>query len=420
MRVLLISAEYPPTPGGVGDYTALLAAHLAEAGATVSVLTSGSGTTVRDGDVTVFPIVPRWDWTIARIVRSAVENVRPDVLHLQYQTGMYGMHPAINLLACPKPFTRRQTVYRSATVYKYAPEPQLRPWFVTTFHDLRPPYLFPKAGPLREHVTYLLARESDAVIGTNGSDGARIGQWNRHATVIPIGSNIPAASCLDAAGVRARYGTPDGAALLTTFGLLNHSKGIDTAIGALGVLKRQGVDARLLFVGAGAGANDPTNRATEAALDAQCAAAGVADAVTRTGPLPADEVARVLAASDLCLLPYRDGASPRRGSLLAALTQGIPVITTTPAPHAYDGVPEPRNGEVALFVPPDDSDALAEAVRRVIDDSALAARLRAGAAAYAARFSWSAIAAQTLAVYAALSKREIPDDAIAPVAAGGR
>ena len=396
MRVLLVSAEYPPIPGGVGDYTALLARHLAEAGATVSVLTSASDDVPHDGDVTVFPIVRRWDWRVARVVREIVARMRPEVLHVQYQTGMYGMHPAINLLPSRTPFAR------GGSIYRYAPDPLSRSSFVTTFHDLRPPYLFPKAGPLRDYATRFLARASDAVIGTNGADMAKLGQWNRHATLIPIGSNIPAASCEDAAHFRARYGIPDGAALLTTFGLFNHSKGIDTAIDALGVLKRQGVDAHLLLVGAGAGANDPTNRATETALDAQIVAANVEDRIIRTGPLPADEVACVLAASDACLLPYRDGASPRRGSLLAALAQGIPVVTTMPVPHVYDGLPELHDGDTALFVPPDDAAALADAVRRLLNDGALAARLRSGAAAYAAEFSWPAIAAQTLAFYATL------------------
>jgi glycosyltransferase involved in cell wall biosynthesis len=411
MRVLLISAEYPPGVGGVGDYTALLARHLAEAGAAVSVLTSGSSERRRDGDVSVYPVVRRWDWCVARVVREVVARMRPDVVHLQYQTGMYGMHPAINLLPSRTPFARGRTSHHPM------PDVQSRPWFVTTFHDLRPPYLFPKAGLLRNYATRFLARASDAVIGTNGTDVAKIGQWHRHATLIPIGSNIPAAPQNDGASVRLRYGIPESATLLATFGLLNHSKGIDTAIDALGVLKRHGMDARLLLVGAGAGANDPTNRATEAALDARIAAAGMAGAVARTGPLPADAVARVLVASDACLLPYRDGASPRRGSLLAALTQGMPVVTTMPAPHVYDGLPEPRDGAAALFVPPDDAPALADAVRRVVNDGALAARLRAGAAAYAAQFRWPSIAAQTVAVYASLGVPEIAHDPLAPVAA---
>lgn len=413
MRVLLISAEYPPTPGGVGDYTALLAAHLAMMGATVAVLTSGSGTTQRDGEVTIFPIVSRWDWTIGRIVRNIVGHMRPDVLHLQYQTGMYGMHPAINLLAFSTPFGER----RAATAYNDASGPRSRALFVTTFHDVRPPYLFPKAGPLREYVVSLLARRSDAVIGTNGADMSKIGRWNRNATLVPIGSNIPAASHADADGVRARYGIAPDTALLTTFGLLNRSKGVETVIDALAIMTQEGRSTHLILVGAGVGANDPTNRATEVALERQIAAAGLIGAVTRTGPLPAPDVARVLAASDVCLLPYRDGASPRRGSLLAALAQGIPVVTTTPAPHAYDDLPELCEGDTALFVPPGDSRTLAGAVCRIVDDGALAARLRAGAAAYAARFAWPAIAAKTLAVYTPTNVRESLDDAMSPVAA---
>lgn len=389
-RILLISAEYPPMPGGVGDYTALLAESLTDVGASVAILTSvSSGTTPNDA-VTVFPVVRRWDWSVARLVRDAANEVQPDVLHLQFQTGMYGMHPAINLLPGWVPFLKR---------HRSTPEPQRRPWFVTTFHDLRPPYLFPKAGPLRGQVMYRLARESDAVIATNGADQQTLQEWNRKTTLIPIGSNIPLASVRDARAIRARYGIPADAPLLTTFGLLNQSKGIETVIDTLAVLRREGMDAHLLLIGAGAGMNDPTNRATEDAIDRQCTAAGSTAFVHRTGPLPAAEVAEALAASDVCLLPYRDGASPRRGSLLAALAQGIPVLTTTPAPAVYDGLPAFRDGEVARCLPAGDARAIAGAVQAILRDDLLAARLRAGAAAYATRFTWPAIATQTLALY---------------------
>lgn len=411
MRVLLISAEYPPTPGGVGDYTALLAAHLAAAGATVSVLTTGNGTVRHDGDVTMYAQARSWSGGIADTARGILRSFRPDIVHLQYQTGMYQMRPSVTFLP-------DRLDWRMLPSFVARREPLWKFRFVTTFHDLRDPYLFPKAGPLRTYVTRHLARASDAAIGTNGADVAVLRQWRSNAALIPIGSNIPAASRADAGSVRARYGIPDGATLLTTFGLLNQSKGIDTVIDALGLLKRQGMDARLLLIGAGTGANDPTNRGTQAALDAQIAATGLTGAVTRTGPLPPAEVARALAASDACLLPYRDGASPRRGSLLAALAQGIPVVTTTPATHVYDGLPEPRDGDAALFVPPGDNRALADAARRIMDDAPLAARLRSGAAAYAARFTWPAIAAQTLALYETLGVA-IAEGIAVPVAASG-
>jgi len=392
IRVLLVSAEYPPMPGGVGDYTALLAQSLADNGASVAVLTSPTSGRALNDAITVFPVVRRWDWRVARLVRAVVKEVQPDVLHLQFQTGMYAMHPAINLLPGRSPSAR-------GMVCRYAPEPHKRPQFVTTFHDLRPPYLFPKAGPLRGQVMSYLARESDAVIATNGADWQALQEWNRTTALIPIGSNIPTASIHDPQAIRARYGIPADAPLLTTFGLLNQSKGIEVVIDALAVLRQEGMNAHLLLIGAGAGINDPTNRATEVAVERQCAAAGLTAFVHRAGSLPAPEVAASLEASDVCVLPYRDGASPRRGSLLAALAQGIPVVTTTPMPAVYDGLPAFRDGEIARCVPVANARAIAEAVQAILRDDLLAARLRAGAAAYAKRFTWSAIATQTLALY---------------------
>lgn len=410
-RVLLISAEYPPMPGGIGDYTAMLAESLSDAGASVAVLTSASGGTPLNDTITVLPIVRRWDWGIARVVRAVINDRRPDLLHLQYQAGMYRMHPAINLLP-------GRSLLARGDVYRYAPESQRRPWFVTTFHDLRPPYLFPKAGFLREQVMDHLARESDAVIATNGTDMRALQERNRRTALIPIGSNIPAASIRDARTLRTTYGIPADAMLLTTFGLLNRSKGIETAIDALALLRQEGMNAYLLLIGAGAGMNDPTNRATEAAIDRQCAAAGLTAFVRKTDQLPAAAVAEALAASDVCLLPYRDGASPRRGSLLAALAQGIPVVTTVPAPGMYDGLPAFRDGEVARCVPAGNARAVADATRAIYRDDALARRLRVGAAAYAARFAWPAIAAQTLALYESLGVAASAGTAV-PVAVSG-
>jgi glycosyltransferase involved in cell wall biosynthesis len=97
----------------------------------------------------------------------------------------------------------------------------------------------------------------------------------------------------------------------------------------------------------------------------------------------------------MLVMPYRDGASLRRGTLMAALAHGRPLITTTPA----SPTPELVDGQNVRLIPRGDAAALAEAVRRLASDGALRDALGAGASELAGRFTWDRIAAQTLDFY---------------------
>ena len=70
-------------------------------------------------------------------------------------------------------------------------------------------------------------------------------------------------------------------------------------------------------------------------------------------------------------LMERDGISFRRGSLHAALAHGCPIVSTNPSVL----LPELVEGENILLVPPDDPQAICQAVRRLHDDPELARRL---------------------------------------------
>jgi glycosyltransferase involved in cell wall biosynthesis len=63
-----------------------------------------------------------------------------------------------------------------------------------------------------------------------------------------------------------------------------------------------------------------------------------------------------------------------------AMAHGLPLIATTAG-----AIPETVSPEAALFVPPGDSAALTRALRRVISEPALAARLAAGSRAAGGR-----------------------------------
>ncbi len=189
------------------------------------------------------------------------------------------------------------------------------------------------------------------------------------------------------------YGPDDF--VLAYFGFLNRSKGGLTLIETLHCVRRDLPQARLLMIGERVGASDPTNYAYLQEVEAQIAAHGLTEQVQWTGHLDAGEVGLALAAADILLMPYADGASLRRGTLMAGLGQGCVLVTTQPqAP-----LPELLDGRDLLYVPPADSAAAAAAVLRLARDPALAQQLAHHARVAARQFRWEEIARRHVALY---------------------
>ncbi len=81
------------------------------------------------------------------------------------------------------------------------------------------------------------------------------------------------------------------------------------------------------------------------------------------GRMPADELARLLSAADICLAAYPDGISTRRTTVMAALQHGIATVATGPSEHA-----ELFAGAVAL-VEPEDRAGFAHVALRLAGDA---------------------------------------------------
>jgi glycosyltransferase involved in cell wall biosynthesis len=406
LSVLFLAGEYPPRPGGVGDYTALLAAALAAQGVRVTVLATRDPAAARpseppslaaapmgDPAPRVWRWVARWDWRCARVVQQAARAARADIVHMQYQPAAFGLEGAI----CWLPGWLRRRLPRVRTV--------------ATFHDLRVPYLWPKAGGLRAAARDRLLRGVDAAVFTELADWAaarRVRPAGRYW--IPIGSNLAPAPPpgYDRRAWRARLGADDATLLLVHLGFLNRSKGLETLLAALPRLRAEGRRVRLALVGAEAGASDAANAAYAREVAARLQAPELAAAVVRLPVLPPAEVSACLLAADVAVFPFADGASLRRGSLLAALAHGLPTVTTWPPGHAAAPAAASvglREGEQVVRVPAGDAAALAAAVARVADDATLRQRLAAGGRALVAALSWSRIAAAHRRLYAALGTR---------------
>ena len=382
MKVLMVTGEFPPMQGGVGDYTARLCQALAALGVDVEVATSrlpqASPSPAEDAPYPVHRTVGTWGWACWRALARLAQGRGADLVHIQYQAAAYRLHPAINLF----PWWLR---------LRRADLP-----CVVTFHDLRVPYLFPKAGPARWWAILALASGARAVVVTNQEDDDRLARACRTPRFqIPLGPNLePPEDLLPRPHASESGGGPF---LLCHFGVLNASKGCQDLVEALAILRARGSPRpfALRIVGGTAGDSDPTNVAFRERLQARIAALGLEGAVSWTGFLPPREVSAHLLEGDLCVLPYRDGASFRRGTLLVALVHGLPILTTeptTPIPHL-------RHGENVWLVPRQDPEALADAILRLAGDPALRERLARGARELGRTFQWAQIAQDTQEVY---------------------
>lgn len=419
MRIGLVTGEYPPDVGGIGDHTHRLAHELAARGHAVHVVTSagrgpdpaattagsrtqppgrvagdpgdqpfsalpGTGASV-DGrsPPRVWRAVARWDWRILVSLPRIAGREAWDVLHVQYQPGAFGLHPAINLLPDWLAARRRGNL----------------PVVVTTFHDLRVPYLFPKAGRLRLAAVRHLARTSPGIIAAGADDVRQLALWTRSLrrppaiAHIPLGNQLdtPPSSDFDRGAWRARLGIPAHVPLVGHFGFVNRSKAVDALLGAVAQLTGEGRDLYLVMIGDPLGTSDPTNADYLAEMRRLANTLGVSERLHWTGRCPPQAVAAWLRCLDVAVLPFRDGVSLRRTSIIAAWSNGVPVVTTAPD---QDGV-----STAALVVPLADARSLAGAVRDLLDHPVRRRALGAAGARFAARFAWTAVAAQTEALY---------------------
>ena len=368
--------------GGVGRFTAELAQALQAGGAQVAVLTDAQVPASTGPDaVRVLAQRGGWGWRLLRDIPACARAVGADWVHVQYQTAAYGMHPAINALPC---FLRRQGL-RAA-------------W---TYHDLRVPYLFPKAGNrLRDWVTRLPLRATDAVVVTNQSDWESVRAQTRPGQLhrIPIGSDIRSVhhfSNQERTQRRSTRGFGSDQLVLGYFGFLNASKGGLTLVETLDALVQDGRDAHLLMIGERVGASDETNFQYLQKVEASIAQRRLEGRVQWTGLQSDAEVAADFNAIDVLVMPYEDGMSLRRSTLTAALANGCAIVTT----HPQTPTQELEAEADLLLVPARDPAATAAAVTRIAKDADLAANLRANARQAARQFSWDVIAARHLEIY---------------------
>ena len=173
---------------------------------------------------------------------------------------------------------------------------------------------------------------------------------------------------------------------LLMVGTLEPRKNHAAALHALAKLKAEGQPHRLVIAGGRGWLFEPIRWLVDELQ--------LSNDVLFTGYAPAEDLPPLYTGAACVLLPslYEGFGFPA----LEAMACAAPVVCSN-----VSSLPEVV-GDAALLVPPHDIDALAEAIRLVITQPALAAEMRRRGQVQAARFRWDHCAAETAALYAAL------------------
>jgi glycosyltransferase involved in cell wall biosynthesis len=316
----ILTCEYPPNCGGVGDYTAQVAAALAEAGDTVTVFCPPRPVPApRDMGDSLAPGVElvMLDDVYGSLGRRSIDrrlSRGPSTILVQYVPTGFGLRGA-NIPWCRWLLDRRLRHGDDVRVMFH------EPYFEFTWSPIRQNAL---AVAERLMARTLLRAASRVYLSTDA--------WRRYLAphtaggrpqdfvTLPIPSAIPRCDCPADIGERRRQllgSSPDQ--LVGHFGTFG-SEVAPRLSASLTSLMGHGARIRAVCVGSG------SDTFVRSLADAAPTLRG---RVIATGRVSARDAALVLSSCDLLLQPYPDGVTTRRTSIMAGLFNARAIVTTT-------------------------------------------------------------------------------------------
>lgn len=360
----ILTGEYPPGGGGVGDYTAQLAASLAAAGDEVTVFRPPSyGASITLPGVQVVTLPDHYGAAARSAIARRLDRKRARVL-VQYVPQAYGMRGA-NVAFCR--WLRR----------RFLRGDDIR----VMFHE---PYFYLSLNPghaalaaFQRAMAAILLRSTRHVYLSTESWLPYLRPYAPRGfepVTLPIPSTIPAIdNPTQVAAARTRVANSRQSRLIGHFGTYGDHVAPLLAEALIALLQDASIAA--LCIG---------ERGEKFVHDLVQRAPVLAGRLQATGRLSGEEVSVHLQCCDVILQPYPDGVTTRRTSVMAALANGRPVVTTS------GELTEPvwENSNAAVLVEAGDAGALADAVRRLLANDATRASLGVRAtSAYAEHFA---------------------------------
>ncbi len=366
--VIIISDLLPPKRGGLADHTHRLANELAAFGP-VTVLTS-PGSEESSGAFQVRASIGNWsdlDWIMAELREFPDDSV----LLWQYVPHMYGRGGVNRQLPRfwrdLKGIGQRQVFIAHEIMADLVPLDLFR----------RPPNFWYALNHRRQWKAILSVADAIPI-----STGRWVEEWSaRRPAVAKKFSLLPSPTSIEPVSVppdhaatwRAQNRLPANTKIIAYFGTLSAAKQLPWVIEGWRAAHTPSNPVALALIGGAPALRLP---------------AELLKFYRPLGYLPADDASRALHAADLLTLPFVDGISERRTTLMAGLAHGLPVATTN---GHNTGAALRRADFLALSNANDEGAYIRSVVDLIRDDARLTRMGAAGKVACAKEYSWPVV-----------------------------
>lgn len=378
MRILLVSSSYRPYPSGVSEHIHHLAQELSRLGHQTHILTTNYPQISTNS---YLPSASREPFSITRLGRALVlpsnrsHFVLPVGYKLPYQVKRFFSNNRFQIVHCHGVFPPELAYW----AIKYATFP-----VVVTFHTVRKQFptcfrksfqaLFPKIAQK------IRAKIAVSQVSRNWSEAWFPGNYH----IIPNGVDInifrpdvPPAAVLSRAQQFILY-----------VGRLDARKGLLVLLSALPAILKFHPKVKLVVVGTG----PLVHRARKL-----CTILNIERSVIFAGQVAPEELPGYYSGCTVFVSPALSGEAMGI-VLLEALASGRPIVAS-----AIPGYTEVlTHNETGILVPPNNPDALANAIIQLLDFPELRQRLSQQGLAYVAKFAWPVIAKKVEEVYQSL------------------